>query len=178
MNNLRTLIFLMFMSMVFLGCEQQKQETREPEAQLSQDPEEVRKIIEEKNARIQEWYNTGEIDSIAEHFSENSIQMPPNMTPLRGREHFKEVWKENIAAGKWEFNLKTQDVRTCGDLATELGKYSLKFTPNDGVPIPPMDDNGNYVVLWEKIDGDWQIVWDAPVSENPIAMAADSVGIE
>jgi hypothetical protein len=31
-------------------------------------------------------------------------------------------------------------------------------------------DEGNYLVLWEKIDGDWKILWDAPVSTVPMPM--------
>lgn len=31
-----------------------------------------------------------------------------------------------------------------------------------------MNDQGNYIVLWENIDRDWKIVWDAPVSDMPL----------
>ncbi|UWX54227.1 hypothetical protein NYZ99_14805 [Maribacter litopenaei] len=42
-----------------------------------------------------------------------------------------------------------------------------------------MQDMGNYVVLWEKIDDDWKVLWDAPVSSVPMPMpATDSIPSE
>ena len=151
----------------------------QPEVSPEENAEDVKQIIEAKNAKIINWYSEGEIDSVANHFAENSIQFPPNMTPIRGRENFKAAWKQNVQIGQWNFSLVTQDVKLCGDLATELGTYTLDFTANENSPIPSMSDKGNYVVLWEKIDGDWKVLWDAPVSEMPMAMpAADSTSTE
>ncbi len=70
--------------------------------------------------------------------------------------------------GIWEFTLNTKEVKGANNIAVELGEYTLKFTPNENSPIPQMSDKGNYVVLWEKIDGEWKAVWDAPVSEVPL----------
>ncbi|WP_375324452.1 YybH family protein [Flagellimonas sp. GZD32] len=132
--------------------------------------EQIKQIIDAKNAKAEAWYLAGNVDSLASIFASNSIQMPPNMPPLVGIEGYKAGWTQNLQFGKWDFNLETQEVKASGNLATEWGKYTVIFTPNDNSPIPPMNDKGNYVVLWEKIDGDWKIVWDAPVSEIPLPM--------
>ncbi|WP_455170285.1 YybH family protein [Aegicerativicinus sediminis] len=153
--------------------------TNQQEASPEENVDDVKQIIEAKNAKISNWYAEGQIDSVANHFAPNAIQFPPNMTPLRGRENFKEVWKQNVQIGKWNFSLNTQDVKLSGDLATELGSYTLDFVANEKSPIPSMSDKGNYVVLWEKLDGDWKIVWDAPVSELPLAIpVVDSTAMD
>jgi len=42
-----------------------------------------------------------------------------------------------------------------------------------------MEDKGNYMVLWKKMDGDWKVVWDAPVTELPLpSKAPDSTMME
>lgn len=141
------------------------------------DPSEVKKIIDEKNAKLEQWYSQGMIDSAATVFSDDVIQMPPNAQPIKGLENFKKVWKENSQFGRWQFDLNAEEVKVSGDLAVELGSYTLDFSPAANSPVPAMSDKGNYVVLWEKKNGEWKITWDAPVSENPMPMmpAMDSV---
>ena len=73
-------------------------------------------------------------------------------------------WEQSFEFGIWDFDFEVQEVRVSGNQAVELGKYSLEFTPKGNSPIPEFEDRGNYLVLWEKKEGDWKIVWDAPVS--------------
>jgi ketosteroid isomerase-like protein len=150
---------------IFWSCQQ----SPVSEEQLSADnSENVKKIIDEKNAQAEAWYKAGLVDSVATFFADNIIQMPPNQPPIVGIEKFKESWNQSMQFGQWEFSLKAQEVKQSGDVAVELGKYTLEFTPNENSPIPAINDKGNYVVLWEKIDGNWKVVWDAPVSELPL----------
>ncbi|WP_431160164.1 YybH family protein [Flagellimonas beolgyonensis] len=178
MKNFKTIsIATLFLSLLIQSCQTTTPEPLSgPEYSAA-----VKEIIDAKNAQVVAWYAAGEIDSAATVFAENSIQMPPNQPPLVGIEGYKAGWKQNVQFGKWEFDLKTTEVKASGDLATELGTYTLTFTPNETSPIPAMTDEGNYVVLWEKIDGDWKIVWDAPVSTVPMPMPEqpmDSVAME
>lgn len=130
----------------------------------SEDPKEVRRIIESKNKQIEMWTKQGMVDSLGSVFADNVIQMPPNQKPSEGLKRLKSNWKGNIAQGVWDFNIKTKEVKVCGEMAVELGTFKLHFTPNQSGNMAEFKDEGNYVVLWEKIDGNWKIVWDAPVS--------------
>ncbi len=50
--------------------------------------------------------------------------------------------------------LKTVEVQTAGDIAYELGQYTLN---GENDPL----DNGKYVVVWKKdSDGEWKWHWD------------------
>tara|TARA_E500000318_G_scaffold14552_1_gene14131 strand:+ start:3391 stop:3615 length:225 start_codon:yes stop_codon:yes gene_type:complete len=72
--------------------------------------------------------------------------------------------------------LDTQEVKASGDLATAYGKYILTLSPNETLPIPKMEDKGNF---WKKIDGEWEVVWDAPITELPLpTQVSDSAMIE
>ena len=155
---------LIVLSVIFLGCNQSAQKDF---VQEQPNNEEVKKMINEKNAKISAFYNKGLADSVASFFAKNSIQMVPNQDPLIGVEKIKESWGQSMQFGTWSFNLSAEEVKGCGDMIVELGKYTLDFQPNENSPIPQMTDKGNYLVLWEKIDGKWKIVWDAPVSEVP-----------
>ena len=139
--------------------------------QAPTDSAEVRAIIESHNTDLVRWYAEGQIDSAALVFAEDTWQMPPNSPPLVGREAYHAFWSQAASWGQWEFTLDAQDVVAQGSIAVERGKYTLRFTPNDQAPegMAAIEDAGNYVVLWRQdADGEWRIVWDAPVSENPL----------
>ena len=128
----------------------------------------VKKIIEDHNANLVNWYAEGATDKVAEVFSEDCWQMPPNSEPMVGREALREGWRQAVMWGQWNFVLDSEDVITSGNIAVERGRYELKFTAGPEAPtgLSSYEDKGNYVVLWrQESDGEWRIVWDAPVSE-------------
>jgi uncharacterized protein (TIGR02246 family) len=55
-------------------------------------------------------------------------------------------------------------------VATDIGTYTLAY---DG-PQGRVTDHGNYTTVWHKIDGQWRVAIDAPVSTTPFPMAAMS----
>ncbi len=154
-------IFLGLSLFILFSC---KEKDEEPGLVKADDPSEVRQIIEAKNKQVEEWTKQGLVDSLSSIFADNVIQMPPNQQPIEGIKLFKSDWRENLAQGVWDFNIQTKEVKVCGEMAVELGTFKLHFTPNQHGNMPEFNDEGNYVVLWEKIDGSWKIVWDAPVS--------------
>ncbi|MFH6770448.1 YybH family protein [Gaetbulibacter aestuarii] len=159
-------LFLVVLVISLCNCQEVKKESGPEYA------DQIKTIIEAKNAKIERWYAEGQIDSVAAHFAENCVQMPPHQPPLIGIDNFKNAWKQNVQIGTWNFDLVTNDVKANGDLAAEYGSYILTFTPNENSPIPAMTDEGNYVVLWQRINGDWKIVWDAPSPTTPMPMPA------
>lgn len=55
-------------------------------------------------------------------------------------------------------------VARSGDLAYELGRFTLTMSGPDG---KPMRRQGRYVVVWAKqADGTWKVKVDAPVSDG------------
>ena len=140
------------------------------------DPAEVRAIIEAHNAKLEQWYAKGEIDSVAAVFAEDAWQMPPNSPPLVGRVAIHDFWSRAAGWGDWTFDLQTEDVVVEGSVAIERGSYSLGFAPRETAPeaMAPFRDAGNYVVYW-RLDpqGGWRIVWDAPVSTQPLPVSAE-----
>jgi ketosteroid isomerase-like protein len=135
------------------------------------DPAAVRHVIDSLNAKVEVWYDTGQADSIAAVFALDAIQMPPNMAPLVGRDSVRAFWTNNLKTGKWHFDLSTDEVVVSDSLAVERGRYTLKVVAGPQARYPSFDDQGNYLALWRReSDGNWRIVWDAPVSTVPMPM--------
>ena len=154
---------LIFVAIIpFIACNQTKTESKEghPQHQSAK----FKKIVDEKNALAEKWYMEGAIDSLATLFADNVIQMPLYQPPTAGIDNFRNSWSQSFQWGKWIFSIKAQEAKASDDLGVELGKYTLSFEPNNTSPLPAIKDTGNYLVHWQKINGDWKIVWDAPVS--------------
>ncbi|MFW6089933.1 MAG: YybH family protein [Gemmatimonadota bacterium] len=151
-----------------MAC-QPAQETPSGSAERTADRHEaVLEVVERKNDRIETLYAEGEVDSLVAMFAEDVWQMPPNMAPLVGREALRGFWSDAMQWGDWTFELRTEDLVVSDSIAVERGTYAMSVEADPEAPIPSMRDQGNYVVLWRlDPDGEWRIVWDAPVSELP-----------
>jgi ketosteroid isomerase-like protein len=152
----------------FLSCNEESKTGKTEQEIINTESREVKKIIDNKNRQIIEWYKNKQGDSLVSYMADNVIQFPPNHEPLRGKDSVRKYWEQLFQFGTIEFSLQVQEAKANGPLAVELGKYTLKFTPTQDSPIPAFADTGNYLVYWEKISGDWKIVWDAPVSSMPL----------
>lgn len=152
---------------VTCGC---RAETRSEAGRVSQsDPQEVRRAIDSANAKITAWIAAGQADSVVTLFAKDAQQMPPGSPPFVGRDSIQRAWTNNLKGGKWQFDLKTDDVVVADSIAVEKGHYTLKVAANAGSPMPSFEDRGNYIVTWQReSDAQWRILWDIAASTNPM----------
>jgi ketosteroid isomerase-like protein len=143
------------------------------------DPAEARHAIDSLNARLVAFYSAGQADSAAQIFAQDVWAMPPNSMPIVGRDSLRSYQEKVFAAGKWQFDLKTDDVAMADSLATERGHYTLKVTAGPQGLYPSFEDRGNYIVLWRKeSDGHWRQVWESKVSTVPLPMPSGSPSVK
>jgi len=132
------------------------------------DPQDVRHIIDSLNTRLVAFYSAGQADSAAQIFAQDVWALPPNSPPLVGRDSLRSFQKNVFATGKWQFDMKTDDVVAMDSLAMERGHYTLKVTAGPQARYPSFEDQGNYIQLWRRdADGHWRTVWEAKVSTVP-----------
>jgi ketosteroid isomerase-like protein len=159
--------YLILLLSIF-SCNERSETDNETQKRIDSESLEAKKSIDKNNKQIEKWYKTKRADSLINYLADNGIQFPPNNEPLRGKESVRKYWEQLFQFGNIDFSLQTQNIKANGPMAVELGKYSFKFSPNQNSPIPAIVDSGNYLVYWEKINGNWKVVWDAPVSTIPL----------
>ena len=131
----------------------------------------VRHVIDSLNTRVMTALSAGQAGSVADIYAQDVWQMPPNSPPLVGRDSVVSFWRNALATGKWQFDIKSDDVVAADSIAVERGHFTLKVTAGPKAQYPSFTDRGNYVVLWRReSDGHWRVVWDAPVSTVPMPM--------
>ena len=152
------------------SCEQKQESDAPSEVTLQKELDDVTEIIKSQNARFVKFYLEGNADSLANIFAENVRQYLSHQPPTKGITSLIETNRQLMTWGTWDFEITTDEIKKSGSLVVERGRYSLKFSANDSSPIPSSEDTGNYIVLWEQKDGEWKIVWDAPVTEVPLPL--------
>ena len=116
----------------------------------------IRKVDKEWQAA----FGTRDPKAIAQFYMENGVLLAPVAPMAQGREAIEELWKTTIMELKnfhLEFAPTKIEVASSGELAYEMGTYSLAYQGEDDEQL---HDNGKYVVVWKKADGNWKAAAD------------------
>jgi uncharacterized protein (TIGR02246 family) len=111
--------------------------------------------IEAANAKWVEFFNKGDFAGIASLYTADATAFPPGSPLVRGRDAIGAMWKD-MAEKVTDPKVTTLEVKPLGAAAArEIGTFSLKTKEPT-----PQEVTGKYVVVWEKVGGDWQLAAD------------------
>jgi uncharacterized protein (TIGR02246 family) len=111
--------------------------------------------IEAVNAKWMELFGKGDFDGVAQLYTADATAFPPGSAMVKGRAAIGAMWKgmaEHVSNPK----LTTLDVkRMSAHSAREIGTFSLMTRDPT-----PKEISGKYIVVWEKVRGDWKLAAD------------------
>ena len=131
-----TLLFLV--PLFFSGCGQ---------SEMSITKEEMKKIVEERNAQLGEYFKIGNADLLAAMYSDSAKFCPNGFNFIIGRDSIKVFWAEDFKTSKvveMVTNVKTIDGNK--DLIYETGITSSKILYNDSL----YNVSVKYINIWRK----------------------------
>lgn len=133
------------------------------------DAESARRAIEQRIADWARWTAAGDIDSIADIFTEDAWEADPNQPPIAGRVAIAAHWRRGMSRGRWEFDPHVEEIIVRDSIAVERSSYSLRYSAHVGADGPPsFEDRGSWVNVWRRgEDGQWRILWTIAASELP-----------
>jgi uncharacterized protein (TIGR02246 family) len=108
-----------------------------------------------------EAYNEGDAPGLAALYTPDGQIMPPNAEAVAGHPALEKLFKSFWDEGLTVINLETVETEGSGDIAYEVGKYTLS-----GTAAEP-NDHGKYIVVWRKVDGHWKLHRDIFNSNVP-----------
>jgi ketosteroid isomerase-like protein len=141
---------------------------------FSQTDQELKQAIEGINKELAKSMLEGDFSKSLKYYSNDAITMPNNAKMVQGIDEIKKSNETMIQSGikMKTFEANTLQVKSCGNLVTEIGTYKLSMI----IPGVPGDyeDFGKYLTIWEKqADGSLKIkieMWNTDVSPVPGTM--------
>ena len=122
-----------------------------PVSALAQD----RASIQTLNDQFTKAFNAGDIAAVATHYTEDATVLPPGAEMVIGRNAILTFWK-SAADQIGDIKLTAVDVKPLGsNAAREIGTFSLRTKAAQSQQV-----TGKYVVVWEKVGGDWKLATD------------------
>ncbi len=117
--------------------------------------DDVRDAIEQVNAHFVEAYKDGDAATIASLYSDTAKMLPPDATEVAGHEAIQALWQSWIDGGLKDLTLEAMEVELSGDLAYEIGQFSLQAPAENNAMVTA---TGNYLVVWKRgADGNWRL---------------------
>jgi uncharacterized protein (TIGR02246 family) len=110
--------------------------------------------------------NAGDAEAWTAQFTDDGVQMPPNVPANVGRATIEAWSKGFMDLFRLEFALVVDEVRVLGEWAFERGGYTISLDPKAGGPR--MQDTGKYITVYQRKAGDtWRMARDIWNSSNP-----------
>jgi uncharacterized protein (TIGR02246 family) len=108
-------------------------------------------------------FNTGNYDQAAALFAQDGAFMAPHHDVAYGPKAVERLLRQVGEMGYEDLRLETIRVETSGDMALEIGRYTVAIRQPDGTIRA---DRGKYVKAWHRL-GAWLIVADCWNSSLP-----------
>jgi uncharacterized protein (TIGR02246 family) len=117
------------------------------------------------NRQVEQGVASKNAEAIAQLYATDAVFMMPNDPAARGRAAIQGVWGEFLKLPNLSLRLTPTkiDIARSGELATDVGAYTLSFTGEQG----QVTDRGKYLVQFRKVGTEWKIAHDIFNSDLP-----------
>src|SRR5271165_388944 len=111
-------------------------------------------------------FNTGNYDQAAGLFASDGVLMATHAEGVHGQKAVERTLRQLGEAGYGDLRLETTRVEHSGDMAMEIGRFSVVVRKADGTLL---SERGNYVKVWKRL-GAWRLMADC-WSRTPLAVS-------
>jgi uncharacterized protein (TIGR02246 family) len=132
-------------------------------------PFDVQSLIRNQAQDFVTSFNTGNYDQVAALFAQDGALMASHHDPAYGPKAIEHLLRQLGEAGYEDLRLETVRVEASGELAVEMGRYSVAIRQPEGAVLT---DRGKYVRAWRRL-GAWLIVADCWSSNLPISSLSE-----
>jgi uncharacterized protein (TIGR02246 family) len=102
-------------------------------------------------------FNTGNFDQAAALFAKDGVLITPRHETAYGPKQIEFLLRQLGDAGYGNLRLETTRVDHSGDMAMEIGRFTVVLPGEDGTTT--LSEHGSYVKVWRRL-GAWLIIGD------------------
>jgi len=131
----------------------------------SRPPQDVESQIRGLSQDLATSFNTGNYDQAARVFAPDGVLMAPQLEAAYGQKSVERLLRQLGEAGYSDLRLETTRIEHSGDMAMELGRFTVVIRQADGALFA---DRGKYVKVWRRL-GAWLLMADCWSRTAPAA---------
>ena len=151
---------VLFAGTLFTACTGGSENTSDTVAEEEYDMATAKSEIVAANRNFATYFNAGDSAAVANLYTEDAKFMMNGAPAIVGRDNIQSVLSGIMQSGITRVDLTTVDVWGTEDLVTEEGQLSLYAGDTKA-------DQGKYMVLWKRVDGEWKLFRDIFNSDMP-----------
>ena len=140
------------------------------------------RAIRAVGAEWQSAINAHDVDRVVAVHTPDAIYMLSHQPLISGISAIRAGWSEAVKLPNYAVHWTPTKIDVANPhLATEYGTYTESYNGPDGKVV---NDGGNYVTIWHKVNGRWRVALDAPNTTSPLPAApgalsdADKAAVE
>ena len=107
---------------------------------------------------FEEAFQASDVDQLIEFYASDAVSLPPGLPASVGKETIEADLRWFFAEFELEREFDLVDYEVAGTYATRLGQWTQTLTPRSGGD--PISEIGRCIVGFEKVRGEWLIVWE------------------
>lgn len=109
------------------------------------------------------------LDGLIDAYADHGTALPQHGEPVIGKAALRGYWGQLLSLPDFHFDTTDRVVRVAedGSQAYVYGDYVLSFQTPQG----KFEDFGNYVLIYERVDGEFKLALDIDNSNTPRASA-------
>ena len=110
-----------------------------------------------------------DVDKVVALHTPDAIYMLSHQPVISGSAAIRSGWTEALKLPNYKVSWTPTKIDVASSrVATEYGTYTESYTGPDGNTV---NDGGNYVTIWHKVNGKWLVAVDAPNTTTPLPAA-------
>ena len=120
----------------------------------------INKELSDRLETFTQIFLNGDVEALADMHTIDTCIMPQNSEKITGINGARTMYEFIISKGLKDIKFKSEERLFMGDIVVERGEYWQLIEPD-------VEDRGNYLTVWKKIDDEWLFYWDMFNSNLP-----------
>jgi len=143
------------------------------QARMDQEAAAAKSAIVAQDAKYAAAFSAGKFVETSAMFTEQGVQMPPNMPANTGRKAIRAGDSAFMSMGTAVLTISNASVSANGPVAIARSTWTFDFKPGKNAPksMKAMKDHGKSLTHWHNVNGQWLMAEDIWNSDTPVGGA-------